>query len=105
MAPTLPKLVIDAQTAGKTVLELSGDSDEKLYFEKPKSVDIERFIATATKGKATQAVRNLVISLAIYPSGDELAERFKENPGQMVAINSALQASVGMNEDFTAKKL
>ncbi|OHD25780.1 MAG: hypothetical protein A2Y38_21415 [Spirochaetes bacterium GWB1_59_5] len=106
MAPSaLPKAVTEAQTAGKTILELTGDDDQKYYFEKPGSKDIERFIATATKGKATQAVRNLVIEKAISPTGEELANEFKENPGRMVALNSALQAAVGMNEDFTAKKL
>jgi hypothetical protein len=105
MNKTLPQVVIDAQAAGRTVLELTGDGEEKYYFEKPGAKDIEQFIATATKGKATQAVRNLVIAKAIHPTGEELAVEFKENPGRMVALNSALQASVGMNEDFTAKKL
>jgi hypothetical protein len=105
MKKTLPQAVTDAQAAGKTILELTGDDDQKYYFEKPGSKDIERFIATATKGKATQAVRNLVIEKAIHPSGEELASEFRENPGRMVALNSALQAAVGMNEDFTAKKL
>jgi hypothetical protein len=101
----LPPAVIAAQTAGKTVLELTGDDDQKYYFEKPNAKDIERFIATATKGKATLAVKNLVIEKALAPSGEELAAEFRENPGRMVALNSALQASVGMNEDFTTKKL
>jgi hypothetical protein len=105
MAKTLPAAVTAAQTAGKTVLELTGDNEDKYYFVKPGAKDIERFIATATKGKATQAVRNLVIEMALAPTGEELATEFKENPGRMVALNSALQASVGMNEDFTAKKL
>lgn len=106
MAPlTFPKAVTEAQAAGKSILELTGDDDQKYYFEKPGSKDIERFIATATKGKATQAVKQLVIEKAIVPSGEELALEFKENPGRMVALNSALQAAVGMNEDFTAKKL
>jgi hypothetical protein len=105
MKTKLPQAVIDAQAAGKIILELTGDNEEKYYFEKPGAKDIERFIATATKGKATQAVRNLVIEKAIHPTGEDLALEFKEKPGRMVALNSALQASVGMNEDFTAKKL
>lgn len=106
MAPaTLPKAVTEAQAAGKTILTLTGDNDEKYYFEKPSAKDIERFIATATKGKAFQAVRNLVIEKAIAPSGDELVTEFAENPGRIVALNSALQSAVGMNEDFTTKKL
>jgi len=105
MSEKLPQSVIDAQTAQKTVLVLTGDNEEKYYFQKPGSKDIERYIATATKGKPVQAVRNLVVELAIHPIGVELAKEFVENPGRMVALNSALQASVGMNEDFTAKKL
>lgn len=105
MSKTLPAAVEAAKTAGKTILELTGDDDQKYYFEKPNSKDIERFIATATKGKAAMACKNLVIEKAIHPSGDELSAEFKENPGRMVALNSALQASVGMNEDFATKKL
>ena len=43
--------------------------------------------------------------MALAPSGDDLAVEFRENPGRMVALNSALQAAVGMNEDFAVKKL
>lgn len=105
MAEQLPQEVLDTQAAGKTVLELTGEDDKKYYFEKPNSADISNFISTATKGKAVQAVKNLVISKAIYPTGEQLAVEFKENPGRMVALNSPLQASVGMNEDFVTKKL
>jgi len=105
MRNVLPQAVIAAQAAGRTVLELTGDDEQKYYFEKPGAKDIERFIATATKGKPVQAVRNLVIEKAIHPAGDALTDEFRENPGRMVALNSALQAAVGMNEDFTAKKL
>jgi hypothetical protein len=101
----LPVSVTAAMAAGKNVLELTGEDDKKYYLEKPNSADIANFISTATKGKPVQAVKNLVISKAIHPTGEELAEEFKENPGRMVALNSPLQASVGMNEDFTVKKL
>jgi hypothetical protein len=105
MSTGLPQEVLDAQAAGRPVLELTGDDDQKYYFEKPGAKDIERFIATATKGKATLAVKNLVLEKAIYPTSEQLAIEFRENPGRMVPLNSALQASVGMNEEFTAKKL
>ncbi len=101
----LPKAVQEAQAAGKTILELTGDNEEKYYFQKPGSKDIERYIATATKGKPVQAVRNLVQDMAIHPSAAELQNEFKENPGRMVALNQGLQGSVGMNEDFAVKKL
>ena len=105
MSKALPQAVIDAQASGKTVLELTGDNDDKYYFEKPGREDISRFITTATKGKAVQACRNLVIDKAIAPTGEELTNEFKDNPGRLVALNSALQAAVGMNEDFAVKKL
>lgn len=105
MANELPKVVLDAQAKGKTILELTGEDDKKYYFEKPNREDINKFIATATKGKPAQAVRNLVIEKAIHPPGAELANEFNENPGKMVPINSALQAAVGMNEEYIAKKL
>jgi hypothetical protein len=106
MAPNaLPKAVVEAQAKGITILELTGDDENKSYFQKPGTADINRFIATATKGKAAQASRNLVIEMAIHPSGEEWAKEFQENPGRMVAINNALQGAVGMNEDYTTKKL
>jgi hypothetical protein len=105
MKKTLPQAVIDAQQAGKTVLELTGDDDRVYYFTKPGKKDIERFIATATKGKAALAAKNLVLEMAIAPTADELAKDYEENPGRMVALNNALQSAVGMNEEFTAKKL
>jgi hypothetical protein len=105
MANDLPQAVQEAKAAGKTVLMLTGEDDRQLFFEKPGAKDIERFISTANKGKATQAVKNLVLEMAIHPPCDELAAEFRENPGRMVALNSALQASVGMNEDFVVKKL
>jgi hypothetical protein len=105
MAEKLPQLVQDAKASGKNILQLTCEDDRILYFQKPTPKAIERYIATATKGKPAQAVKNLVTELAIHPTGEELAKEFEDNPGKMVAINSALQASVGMNEDYTAKKL
>lgn len=104
-AETLPQEVLDARKAGKAVLELTGEDDRKYYFEKPGKADIEKFVATATKGKPVQAVKNLVMEKAIHPTGDDLKAEFQEQPGRMVPLSSALQAAVGMNEDFTTKKL
>lgn len=101
----LPQAVIDAKTAGKTVLVLTGDDDKPYYFTKPGKRDIERFIGTAVKGKAALAAKNLVLEMAISPSSTDLAAEYEESPGRMVALNNALQAAVGMNEEFTAKKL
>lgn len=105
MSKTLPAAVTEAQTAGKAVLELTGDDDRKYYFLKPGKKDIERFIATATKGKAALAAKNLVLEMALSPNADEIGREYEENPGRMVALNNALQAAVGMNEDFVTKKL
>lgn len=105
MSNTLPQAVQDAQAAGKTVLQLTGDDDRKYYFKKPGKNDIERFIGTATKGKAALAAKNLVLEMALSPTSDELLREYEEQPGRMVALNNALQASVGMNEDFITKKL
>uniref|UniRef100_C6E6Q3 DUF6848 domain-containing protein n=1 Tax=Geobacter sp. (strain M21) TaxID=443144 RepID=C6E6Q3_GEOSM len=105
MSNALPKEVTEAQEKGITVLQLEGENGELYYFGKPGREDMNRYIATAAKGKPAQAVRNLVIDKAIYPPGPELAKQFEENPGRMVALNSALQGEVGMNEEFTAKKL
>ena len=101
----LHQLVVDAQTAGKNILVLTGEDDRIYYMQKPTPIAIERYIATATKGKPVQAVKNLVAEMAVHPTAEELVKEFKEQPGKMVALNSALQASVGMNEDFVTKKL
>lgn len=106
MAKEIPKAVKDVQEKGIAVLELTGDDeDRKYYFKKPGKMDIEKFIATATKGKAARAAKNLVLEMAIHPTSEELTREYEENPGRMVALNNALQASVGMNEEFAAKKL
>jgi hypothetical protein len=102
---SLPKEVQDAKAKGIAVLELMGEDDTVYYFGQPGREDMNRYIATAAKGKPAQAVRNLVIEKAIFPTGADLAREFEEKPGRMVALNSALQGAVGMNEDFTTKKL
>ncbi|HOS77608.1 MAG TPA: hypothetical protein PLL15_06155 [Syntrophales bacterium] len=101
----LPKVVVEAQAAGKTILVLTGDDGRTYYFLKPGGKDIERFIATAVKGRAALAARNLVLEMALSPNSAEVAKEFEETPGRMVALNNALQAAVGMNEEFNAKKL
>lgn len=103
--PALPTAVTAAQAKSLAILELTGEDEKVCYFQKPGTADINRFIATATKGKAAQAARNLVTEMAIHPSGEEWAKEFQENPGRMVAINNALQGAVGMNEDWAIKKL
>jgi hypothetical protein len=105
MSNALPKEVTEAQSKGVAVLVLEGEDGKLYYFGQPGREDMNRYIATAAKGKPAQAVRNLVIDKAIYPIGADLAKEFDEKPGRMVALNSALQGSVGMNEEFTAKKL
>lgn len=100
----LPQAVIDAQKAGKEILELTGE-EKTYYFIKPGKKDMERFIATAAKGKIAQAAQNLVLEMAIAPTGEELKVEFEQTPGRMVALNNALQTAIGLNEDFATKKL
>lgn len=101
----LPKEVQDAVERGNTVLLLTGENDEYYYFKKPKSMDMNRFLATSQKGKVAAAVKNLIYDLAIYPAPSELKSEFRDKPGRMVALNNALQTEVGLNEDFAVKKL
>jgi hypothetical protein len=105
MSKTLPQAVIDAQKADKKVLELTGEDDRKYYFLKPNKTDMTRFIASTSKGKIVQAVNNLIMEKALAPSAAELEKEFEDYPGRMVALNNELQAAIGMNEDFTTKKL
>ncbi len=101
----LPKEVTDAQDNGDTVLLLTGENDEKYYFKKPKPMHLNRFLATSGKGKIAAAVKNLIFELAVKPTESELKTEFKDKPGRMVALNNALQTEIGLNEDFTVKKL
>lgn len=105
MAEKLPIQVQEAQTKGLSILVLEGENGELYYFVKPGREVMNRYIATAAKGKPAQAVYNLVTDQALYPTAEDLKKEFTENPGRMVALNSALQGSVGMNEEFNAKKL
>jgi hypothetical protein len=102
--PGLPKTVTDAKAAGK-VLELTGETGDKYYFRLPSRSDIDRYLASAAKGKITSGLRNLVLGLAVEPTSDALSDRFEQQPGLVVALSNALQNAVGLNEEFTSKKL
>lgn len=99
----LPQEVIEAKKTAP-VLELEGES-RTYYFKKPGKADISRYLASAAKGKLTQAVQNMVFELAVHPAKAELQNEFEERPGLLVALNNALQNAVGINEEFNVKKL
>jgi hypothetical protein len=101
----LPQVVQEAVKAGKPVLQLTGEDDRQYFFLKPNKADMSRFIASTAKGKLVQAVNNLIMEKALYPAADELEKEFVDFPGRMVALNNELQAAIGMNEDFSTKKL
>ena len=100
----LPPAVVEAQSKNQQILELTGE-EKTYYFRKPGRPELNRFMTDASKGKIAQGVQNLVSELAIAPSAEELKAEFEEKPGRMVALNNALQTAIGMNEDFTTKKL
>jgi hypothetical protein len=102
---TLPDAVQKALKAGENVLVLTGENDEEYYFKRPKTMDINRFLGTSSKGKLAAAVRNLVFEQALSPSAEELRAEFREKPGRVVALNNALQTEIGLNEDYSVKKL
>ena len=104
-AKNIPETVKEAIEKGDTVLILTGENDEEYYFKKPKQVDMNRFLGTSSKGKLAVAVKNLVYDMAIDPSANDLKREFKDKPGRVVALNNALQAEIGLNEDFAVKKL
>jgi hypothetical protein len=103
--PDVPDAVKDAIEKGSTVLLLTGENDEEYYFKKPKQMDMNRFLGTSSKGKLAVAVKNLVFDMAIDPSAAELKSELKDKPGRVVALNNALQTEIGLNEDYTVKKL
>lgn len=101
----LPPEVIAAQAAGSKVLELTGEEGKSFFFKKPGRPDLDRYLGMVMKKKLAQASQNLVFDLAISPSKDDLDGMIKENPGMLVALSSALQSAVGLNEEFAVKKL
>lgn len=101
----LPDAVRAALERGETVLVLTGEDDREYYFKKPKQVDMNRFLGTSSKGKLAVAVKNLIYEVAIYPDASDLKLEFRDKPGRMIALNNALQAEIGLNEDFAVKKL
>ncbi|BCS54562.1 hypothetical protein [Geobacter sp. SVR] len=100
----LPKAAQDAITAGKKILELTGEDGRTYYFQKPTVLDMKRFIGTVTKGKTFQAVNDLLFEKALHPTKDQLEAEFEEMPGRMVALNNELQSAIGMNETLSTKK-
>lgn len=100
-----PPAVRDAMAKEADVLRLTSEDDRDYYFKKPKQMDMNRFLGTSGKGKLASAVKNLVYDMAISPSKSELKAEFKEMPGRIVALNNAIQTSIGLNEDFSVKKL
>ncbi|MCP3942218.1 MAG: hypothetical protein GY710_12130 [Desulfobacteraceae bacterium] len=101
----VPDEVKQVLMIGATVLMLTGENDDQYYFKKPKPVDLNRFLATSSKGKLAAAVKNLIFELAVKPTSEELKTEFKDKPGRMIALNNALQGEIGLNEDFAVKKL
>lgn len=101
----LPDAVQKALADGENVLILTGENDEEYYFKRPKTMDINRFLGTSSKGKLAAAVRNLVFEQALFPSAEALRAEFRQKPGRVVALNNALQTEIGLNEDYSVKKL
>lgn len=101
----LPPEVIAAQQAGSKVLMLTGEDDREYFFKKPGKGDLDRYLAMVMKKKLALASQNLVIDLAISPVKDDYPAMMKERPGLFVAISNALQSEVGLNEEFSVKKL
>lgn len=100
----LPEAVIKAQETGK-VLELTGEDGAVYYFRFPSRNDIDRYLASAAKGKITAGLRNLVLGLTVTPDSGALSNLFEQKPGLVVALSNSLQNAVGLNEEFTSKKL
>ncbi|MCP3922993.1 MAG: hypothetical protein GY714_10445 [Desulfobacterales bacterium] len=90
---------------GTEILKLTGEEDDIYYFKKPKTVDINRYLGTVAKGKLANAEKNLIYELALKPTTTEIQAEFKKMPGRLVALGNSLKTAVGINEDFSVKKL
>ena len=104
--PQLPGAVQKAKDKGIAIIVLTdSDTEEEFYFKKPARPDMSRFMAKAARQKVAQAVDELVTTTILSPSTEELRLLTKEQPGLMYTLNNALQSELGINRDFTVKKL
>lgn len=102
----LPEKVREAKEAGKAVYVLEdSENGELFYFYKPGRADMSRFMAKAARQKIAAAVDELVDTTIIYPDAAELTEKVKAQPGLKYALNNALQGELGINREFSVKKL
>jgi hypothetical protein len=94
-----------------TVYEIAADvgfeeeADEMLFvFKKPGRAALSRYIKGAMND-AYRAMYNLVFDCLLYPDRDLLMNMLEDKPGLIVALGNELQELVGVNQNFTSKRL
>lgn len=92
-----------SERSGKRTIKLTSDDDGRDYeFAWPVNHHISRF-ARESASNALKAHTNLVISLAITPTADELQRRFEDKPGLPIALGNEIGKATGITEEFTVK--
>jgi len=94
-----------------TVYEIAADigfeeeAEEMLFvFKKPGRAALSRYIKGAMSD-AYRAMYNLVFDCLLYPDKDLLMKMLEDKPGLIIALGNELQELVGVNQNFTSKRL
>lgn len=109
-AVTLEERIESLKDQYGTIYEIAADVDfdggkEMVFiFKKPGRSELGRYLKTAMSD-AYRAMHNLVFDCLVYPEKDVVVKMVEEEPGLIVALGNELQDLVGINKNFTRKKL
>ncbi|GAB6100439.1 hypothetical protein JCM16358_23180 [Halanaerocella petrolearia] len=85
-------------------VDFEGGEEMVFIFKKPGRSELGRYLKTAMTD-AYRAMHNLVFDCLVYPEKDVVVKMVEEEPGLIVALGNELQDLVGINKNFTRKKL
>jgi hypothetical protein len=100
-----------ATSAEKRLAELQSEHGELVVEEvtgiacrRPKWAELDAFISKADKGSKLGAMRDLVISTAVYPSLEEVKAAILERPGVVATLANQLTGVAGFDLAAVVRK-
>ena len=91
------------QKPGKRTIKFVSDDDgQEFEFEWPLNHHMSRFTREASSNPM-KAHTNMVMSLAIKPTVDELKTLFEKKPGRPIALGNEIGKQSGLIEEYSAK--
>lgn len=81
-----------------------GKALPEMYFKKPERKDLSRLAKEMMKD-SFKAVNNLVFGCLLHPAAEVVKKSFDEEPGCAIRVAGKLQEVIGLDRDFTVKKL